>query len=794
MIRIISDNFVEDTIDLTNLDEEEYIEDTVSDDAQEVEAGYNVKVVKFDTACSRNMSGTTERIDNAVSNTNNIRIQGFNGTTSNVDAVGVNADGKLEYYVSSMPTHLTLLSAHDYVKDGAAVLFPDDGVVLRLTDTEREALQQFIKTFEVSKQLLVKNRTYEVAHHVTEGVQIEQAMNNTATRYFNSKVHVSNKEERILSMLLMGFTHKDLYDMVTSGSVNGLPRDLTKHALNQFSHRHGTSPDILQLARPNLAGNIKGYMAPKPTLTHVGQRVEADYMFTDFNMVVSKRTVKIPTLGGAIAGFVTVDCHSDYVHGNLVASVADSVEQIKHVHQQYKRDGHTIRTFAGDGGVIIQSEYRVLLPAAQQYLLKEKIKPEVGEPYNHDHGNEVVERIIRALKESILMAIMYILNNPNFKLIGFTQHEIFQLWGELFNWAIIMWNLKTCPSNSKVTKWEIYHGFKPDLRTIRLLPIFSVLYVLRSSKTNNPVSTNKRYWKRGLYVGPSVIVPGSIRVAIKTNKRIKIVTTSNFKGVSDGGALQIYSQMDRFNTQDSADIPDVDRDHDTNATLVESADPPIPSTSEVEPSSYDHPDEVEVAAILQHTGKAKKKTTMKFKVHWQGYDDTHDSWLTWPELRHNTVLHAYLTVHNLGHLIPREYQPHASQNTDGKADDSSPVTCPSTESRGDVGDVSTNEHHAIPIHAAQRDQVSMQKQVNAWLSREERMKAREEKQAIVITEGAHSVSELLRQLNEQRQVNTNSDSTNSEQCYFADWSNHTEESILLIANKMKNRKNVYSRF
>ena len=167
--------------------------------------------------------------------------------------------------------------------------------------------------------------------------------------------------------------------------------------------------------------------------------------------------------------------------------------------------------------------------------------------------------------------------------------------------------------------------------------------------------------------------PGSIRVAIKTNKRIKIVTTSNFKGVSDGGALQIYSQMDRINTQDSAAIPDVDGDQDTNATPVESADPLIPSTSDVEPSSYNHPDEVEVAAILQHTGKAKKKTKMKFKVHWQGYDDTHDSWLTWPELRHNTVLHAYLTVHNLGHLIPREYQPHASHNTDRKSDDSSPI-------------------------------------------------------------------------------------------------------------------------
>ena len=188
VIRIISDNFVEETIDLTNLDEEEYIEDTVSDDEKEAEAGYNVKVVKFDTACSRNMSGTTKRIVNTVSNNNHIKIQGFNGTTSNVDAVGTNEDGKLEYYVSSMPTHLTLLSAHDYVKDGAAVLFPDDGVVLRLTDTGREELQKFIQAFKVSKQLTVHNRTYEeVANHATTGAQIEQAMNNTATRYFNSK-------------------------------------------------------------------------------------------------------------------------------------------------------------------------------------------------------------------------------------------------------------------------------------------------------------------------------------------------------------------------------------------------------------------------------------------------------------------------------------------------------------------------------------------------------------------------------------------------------------------------------
>ena len=41
-------------------------------------------------------------------------IQGFNGTTSKVDAVGINIDGKLEYFVGGMPSsNQTLLSSND---------------------------------------------------------------------------------------------------------------------------------------------------------------------------------------------------------------------------------------------------------------------------------------------------------------------------------------------------------------------------------------------------------------------------------------------------------------------------------------------------------------------------------------------------------------------------------------------------------------------------------------------------------------------------------------------------------
>ena len=141
-------------------------------------------------------------------------------------------------------------------------------------------------------------------------------MNYTATRYFNTKVNVSNQHEPILAMILTELSFNDLYVMAKQDNIHELPRDLTIASLNQFSRRHGTTPDILQLARPILAGNTKGYMAQKSPLTEVGERVEADYMFTDFNMVAqnNNKTVKIPTLGGAIAAYLTVNCYSGMDH------------------------------------------------------------------------------------------------------------------------------------------------------------------------------------------------------------------------------------------------------------------------------------------------------------------------------------------------------------------------------------------------------------------------------------------------------------------------------------------------
>ena len=123
-------------------------------------------VEKFDSGASRCMSGDPNRIVASRPLSRPVRITGFNGIRSSPTSMGVNADGKEEYYVEDMPSHLTLLCANAYCQDGCAVLFEDGGLVLKMTKAELAALKDFLSTYPVVKQLIVNNRTYEVDHQV----------------------------------------------------------------------------------------------------------------------------------------------------------------------------------------------------------------------------------------------------------------------------------------------------------------------------------------------------------------------------------------------------------------------------------------------------------------------------------------------------------------------------------------------------------------------------------------------------------------------------------------------------
>jgi hypothetical protein len=507
---------------------------------------------KFDTACSRTISGVSGRIQ-VTDVGHHIVIKGFNNAQSVVDQVGINSDGVTEYYVSGMPRDLVLLSAVDYVRDGAAVLFPEDGVVLSLTDEEERQLREFVRELPVRKRLRVRNHTYEV----DDGV-VERAF--ASTNYFNTRVNVTTKAERVLVYLLTGMTLRDLQKAVKDGSVTGFHPELDSQTLSNFERKYGRTPDVLHLALPNQIGNVKGYLTEPRVYTRCGELVEMDNMESDFlegdtaddvaspdkNLTIRRYRKKLPTHGGAIAANVSYDVYSGYVHGRLLKSTAKSVESVRTVVDVYATAQHPIAEFAADRGILHLGKFKVSTPEVVAFLQQKHIAFHGAEPNNHSNGTPHVERIIGVIKEKMRMAVQYILRNPNRKYLGFTVQQIMQLWGELFYWAVTVINLKECPSVPGKTRYEVFTGQKPNIQEIRLLPIFAVLMVLREEPNAAAVDgANRRFFQYGLYVGPDTLVSGAIRVAVVTNKRVQIVTSTKYKCVTDGGLLSPHPEVQR---------------------------------------------------------------------------------------------------------------------------------------------------------------------------------------------------------------------------------------------------------
>ena len=262
------------------------------------------------------------------------------------------------------------------------------------------------------------------------------AYNSTATKYFNSKVNVSTAQERILSTLLTGLTFRDLLFLTNNNAVSGLPRDLTATANHSFENKYGRTPDILQLAFPDLSGNAKGYFAPKPVLTHCGQRLEADFFEPEFNDISARdatsksslsssqrsKLKKLKSFGGAIAGYTYIDVYTGHVDGILVNSIAKPLPLVKATVQAFKVKKHKVEVFSADQGVISQSLFRVAITEVQRYLNdEENTIPECGEAYNHENGTPYIEHVIRQIKELQRFAVLYILRNPNFQNFKLTR-------------------------------------------------------------------------------------------------------------------------------------------------------------------------------------------------------------------------------------------------------------------------------------------------------------------------------------------------------------------------------------
>ena len=80
-------------------------------------------------------------------------------------------------------------------------------------------------------------------------------------------------------------------------------------------------------------------------------------------------------------------------------------------------------------------------------------------------------------------------------------------------------------------------------------------------------------------------------------------------------------------------------------------DPEIHNPMHIAAKDYS---EFPIEQVLAHRGNPTRKSQMEFKVRWQGFTASDDTWELWKTLCNVPGLHAYLISVGLARLVPKE--------------------------------------------------------------------------------------------------------------------------------------------
>ena len=553
----------------------------------------------MDTGCSLTMSDVEGRLEDVHEVSR--RISGMSGPSLRVSEEGTNEDGVTELRARGMQPDLVLLSGKQYASMGLLLVNGKRGSLVKMTEDESNQILDWIAekypellkikvvngVYEVvekpaSKKKLRWNRnsetleyekesptvrlgvktTSEVVNHeskkkhnvrtyVAEELEEEEDLvfALTATTFFNAKMRFNNTEEVILAYMMMGFSFKQLKVMVQKRTVTSLDKRLTVEALREFEELHGTSPDVFQRSFKKVLGNVKSDEGERLEPKEVGDYVQIDTMYYDFNRKTEGKTDKMPTLGGATGAKLTVDAFSGFFMGDLVRKGTKSEDILTKLFDRFRVKNHSVKIIGGDAAEVSQSELRLFTTEDLKLIANRGACFLPAESHNHSNGGQYVENGNKLVKQKMRLFYQFAFGNPNIEQLGWTVLLLSKLWGEAFFSALYSLNLTECPHVPGKSRYEVFMRAKPDLQQIRMLPIFSVVMAWNYEGDKDHLSSQP-HWVHGLYCGPHGDLPliltpsGVIRVAVKTEKGIRVVATSKYQGVTVGGNLVVSAVVD----------------------------------------------------------------------------------------------------------------------------------------------------------------------------------------------------------------------------------------------------------
>ena len=544
-----------------------------------VSNGERLRTVRriLDTGCSKTISGVPGRLKN--SEPIELQVRGANGAAMVGYRVGYNSDDMTEVLVRGMAPGLVLLSAADSARKGVFIADSKSGSILEMSEEQASSLMKAMRSsFSEFMRVRVKNGVYEVCEEkptaqsyvaldaevldssevcpeewvcpefAEYSVQLLEA--SSATTFFNSKLSFRSVDEKITAYQLMGWSLPQIRAMVRNKMVSGFDPEITMEVLARYEREHGSTPSVFQSSLKRLMGNVKADEGEPFIPLNCGHYVQVDTFYYDFNRRSDSRTEKMPTLGGATASTITIDCFSGFLMGDLISKGTKAADKVTRLFQRFENMGYKVEVLGADDSEVSKSDLRLFDTETLKIVYAHGARFIPAEPNNHSNGAQYVENSGMLVKNKMRQAFKVVFTNPNVVRLNWTVSIIVRLWGEIFFWALMVINLTESPNSPGKTRFEVFMGYKPDMQQIRMLPIFSIL--LAWDFTGDPETfSGQPHWEYGLYTGPYQDFPlmmaphGVIRVAVRTTGGAHIMATSKYKDVSQGGTLNFHELAER---------------------------------------------------------------------------------------------------------------------------------------------------------------------------------------------------------------------------------------------------------
>lgn len=519
---------------------------------------YPRKTIYWDSAASGHY--TSDASGNSVASCSKC-VSGLGGTKTVQGTVSGAPYGMQEdvHVVHGLPENTTLLSVgllnkpNAIGEEGVTIFKGDMGVRAHVTIEQSQAIEAILDDLEMDgriegRAMLASNNIYEQLRDVTiadddaeaydlsdtfeeleesayiatelieeDVAKIEdvsqspmvslKSSKKKATKFYNRRVKLDSPEELARLLCDSNLTRRTLVEGIKNDSIDGLPNDLTVDVVNSFFHNSG--PDVFSQMGSMTTTPLDETLASTPT--HItGNTLLIDAIDPPFSRLPEYRARITKSINGYRdcvlgldegSGFLTVIGRKTKDNPDEYLNTLIDVWFTKH------RKLEVVKT---DDEFILRDEVEIMDGS--------RIRIQQAPPFDHRrvlHSLESANRWIQDMAQKS-MNRLYQLVVENW----LTEVQWCKLWYHSVVHAIKVWNLAPSTNDPTKTRFEMWHGHKPNLKSMVLLPFGTMIMSRRGTVGSFGRGTP------GIYVGASPTVPGGI--IVYNPKKSSLLQTGSF--------------------------------------------------------------------------------------------------------------------------------------------------------------------------------------------------------------------------------------------------------------------------